>query len=278
MRIARVNTATGQEIVAGQDGSWIPLSAIEGYRAPARITDLLDGARLSELAALIAAQPADRRVEVGFEDAATVADAGDIWGAGLNYRGHSADLNTDQPASGPGSYLRPRGCLMDNGQQIELPSQSKRVTAEAELGLVIGTECKNVSRANWRSVVAGVTAVLDLTAEDVIRENPRYIPWAKGFDTFCSVGPQLVTLDEFDDAALRAIRVTTVRNGAVVSSAPVSDMKYDLGYLVEYFSAGRTLTPGTVICTGTPGAAVISSGDTVEAVVEGVGTLVHTVR
>jgi 2-keto-4-pentenoate hydratase/2-oxohepta-3-ene-1,7-dioic acid hydratase in catechol pathway len=151
------------------------------------------------------------------------------------------------------------------------------VTAEAELGLIVGRTCKNVRRDGWRSVVAGVTAVLDLTAEDVIRENPRYIPWAKGFDTFCSVGPQLVTLDEFDDAGLQAIRVSTVRNGAVVATATVAEMKYDLGYLVEYFTAGRTIAPGTVICTGTPGAAVITPGDVIEAVVDGVGTLSHTV-
>src|SRR5699024_7663064 len=103
---------------------------------------------------------------------------------------------------GPGSYLRPGSCLIDNGQDIELPPQSERVTAEAELGLVIGVECKNVGRDEWRSVVAGVTTVLDMTAEDIIRENPRYIPWAKGFDTFCSVGPQLVTMDEFGVAGL----------------------------------------------------------------------------
>ncbi|MEU9041630.1 MULTISPECIES: fumarylacetoacetate hydrolase family protein [unclassified Kitasatospora] len=278
MRIARFDAGDGYRIHAGQDGGWVPLSAIEGYQAPARITDLLDDAQRSELAALLASRSVEPLTDVRLDEAATIADGGDIWGAGLNYRGHSEDLNTQQPASGPGSYLRPSSCLIGNGQQIELPSQSKRVTAEAELGLVIGVACKNVSRANWRSVVAGVTTVLDMTAEDVIRENPRYIPWSKGFDTFCSVGPQLVTLDEFDDEALRNIRVSTIRNDEVVSSALVSAMKYDLGYLVEYFTAGRTLAPGTVICTGTPGAAVISPGDSIKAVVEGVGTLVHTVR
>ncbi|MBD3931839.1 fumarylacetoacetate hydrolase family protein [Streptomyces chumphonensis] len=242
------------------------------------MADLLSASRRREIAALLDSRSDVEPADVLLEHAATIVDAGDIWGAGLNYRGHSQDLNTQQPSSGPGSYLRPGNCLIGNGQPIELPSQSRRVTAEAELGLVIGTECKNVRRDEWRSVVVGVTAVLDMTAEDVIRENPRYIPWAKGFDTFCSVGPQLVTLDEFDDTALRAIQVSTVRNGEVVSSAPVSDMKYDPGYLVEYFTAGRTFTPGTVICTGTPGAAVINSGDSITSVVDGVGTLSHTVK
>lgn len=278
MRLAQFDTGDGLRIFASHDASWIPLSGIKGYEAPARITDLLDDARRGELATLLDSRSDAGLADIRLDDAATIVDSGDIWGAGLNYMGHSRDLNAEQPASGPGSYLRPRNCLIGNGQPIELPSQSKRVTAEAELGLIIGSECKNVRRGAWRSVVAGVTAVIDMTAEDVIRENPRYIPWAKGFDTFCSVGPQLVTLDEFDDPDLGSVRVSTIRNGEVVASALVSDMKYDLGYLVEYFTAGRTLPPGTVICTGTPGAAVISSGDSIKSVVDNVGTLAHTVR
>jgi 2-keto-4-pentenoate hydratase/2-oxohepta-3-ene-1,7-dioic acid hydratase in catechol pathway len=273
MRLARFAVGDGHRVFAGRDGGWLPLPGADGRS----LTDLLDEDRRARIAArLESASPAEL-VERPIAEAATVLDAGDIWGAGLNYLGHSADLDAAQPTSGPGSYLRPRSCLIGNGGQIELPSQSGRVTAEAELGLVFGRTAKNVRRDEWRSVIAGVTAVLDMTAEDVIRQNPRYIPWAKGFDTFCSVGPQLVTLDEFDDDALRAIRVSTVRNGAVIASAPVAEMKYDLSYLVEYFTAGRTIGAGSVICTGTPGAAVIGPGDRVEAVVEGVGTLSHTV-
>ncbi|SCK09824.1 fumarylacetoacetate hydrolase family protein [Streptomyces sp. WMMB 322] len=278
MRLARFSTEDAHEIFAHHQGGWVQLSGIEGYEAPGRLVDLLDETSRRELAALLDPMPQAGQDDVRLEDAATVVEVGDIWGAGLNYKGHSADLNTDQPASGPGSYLRPGNCLIGNGQHIRLPSWSKRVTAEAELGLVIGTSCKNVRRQEWRSVIAGVTAVLDMTAEDVIRENPRYIPWAKGFDTFCSVGPQLVTLDEFEDADLQSLRVSTVLNGETVASAPVADMKYDLGFLVEYFTADRTFTPGTVICTGTPGAAVINPGDSITSVVEGVGTLAHTVK
>lgn len=278
MRLARFITEDGHRIVARHHSGWVSLSGIEGPEAPRRLADLLDATRRRELAALLGSLPDAELTDIRLDDAATIVDAGDVWGAGLNYKGHSEDLETQQPSSGPGSYLRPSNCLIGNGRPIELPSQSKRVTAEAELGLVIGAACKNVRRDQWRSVVGGVTAVLDLTAEDVIRENPRYIPWAKGFDGFCSVGPQVVTIDEFEDVELRSVRVSTIRNGEVIASAPVSDMKYDLGFLVEYFTAGRTLAPGTVICTGTPGAAVISPGDTIAAVVEGVGALSHTVK
>ncbi len=207
-----------------------------------------------------------------------IAPQANIWGAGLNFNTHASDLEAQQPISGPGSYLRPNSCLINNSEDIVLPNQSKRVTAEAELGLVIGKSCKNVPRNKWTEVVAALTTVLDMTAEDVIRENPRYIPWAKGFDTFCSIGPQLVTLDELKPSEIEQLRISTIRNGETIASAQVSQMRYDLGYLVEYFTAGRTLSPGTVICTGTPGAAVIRPGDVIEAYVEKVGHLSHQVK
>jgi 2-keto-4-pentenoate hydratase/2-oxohepta-3-ene-1,7-dioic acid hydratase in catechol pathway len=274
MRFARINGGDGVRLHASPDGErWVRLDDVP---ARVRLAELASPAGRAEFVEpwLTGTGPA---AAVDLDRAATIMDGGDIWGAGLNYGTHAADLGATQPSSGPGSYLRPYGCLIDNAGDIELPAQSRRVTAEGELGLVIGAACKNVARADWRDVVVGVTTVLDLTAEDVIRENPRYIPWAKGFDTFCSVGPQLVTLDEFDDDRLRSLSVSTVRNGEVVASSPVSGMRYDVGFLVEHFTAGRTLPPGTVICTGTPGAAVIAPGDRIEAVVEGVGTLRHQV-
>lgn len=279
MRLARTGSG-GAAIVVGYRDKWYPLAKVGGFERVTRIGEIAGEIQLRQLSEAIARQ-ADHLapVSVDLESASAVADRdADLWGAGLNYRTHSDDLDAPQPASGPGSYLRPTNCLIGNGGFIELPTQSQRVTAEAELGLIIGTACKNVPRANWRSVVAGVTAVVDTTAEDVIRENPRYIPWAKGFDTFCSVGPAVVTLDEFDDDGFKAMTIATVRNGETIAAATPSDMKYDLGYLVEYFTAGRTLAPGTVICTGTPGAAVITAGDTIAAVVERVGTLTHPVR
>ncbi|MFE0681018.1 fumarylacetoacetate hydrolase family protein [Streptomyces sp. NPDC058961] len=282
MRIAKsIHSASGPGISVGHAEQWFALSDIKGYQDVTRISELVrDDADLRSLTESIERQAAELApARPDFEHAATIVDPGsDIWGAGLNYRRHSEDLESEQPRSGPGSYLRPANCLIDNGGYIEIPRQSGRVTAEAELGLVIKTRCKNVDRSEWRSVVAGVTAVLDMTAEDVIRENPRHIPWAKGFDTFCSIGPVLVTLDEFSDADLASLRIATVRNDETVAAATPADMKFGLDRLVEYFSAGRTLEPGTVICTGTPGAVPLGAGDTVRAVVEHVGTLTHPVR
>lgn len=280
MKLARTAPAAGRsEIVVSHRGRWLPLRSLHGYGDVTDLADVVGERRLRELGETLERQGDDTDdVSLDVALAASVAGRGtDIWGAGLNYRRHSVDLDAQQPSSGPGSYLRPANCLIGNGDHIELPVQSRRVTAEAELGLVIGTACKNVPRDGWRSVVAGVTGVLDMTAEDAIRENPRYIPWSKGFDTFCSIGPVLVTMDEFG-GGLDSVRISTVRNGETVASATPASMKYGPGHLVEYFTAGRTLAPGTVICTGTPGAAVIGPGDTVQALVEGVGTLTHPVR
>jgi 2-keto-4-pentenoate hydratase/2-oxohepta-3-ene-1,7-dioic acid hydratase in catechol pathway len=281
VKLARIRAQGGGfDLAAAQGEEWVRLRHLRGFEDVTRIAEIAGRRKLCELGDAVERQRNERPAENSdAELAGTIADRdASLWGAGLNYRGHSNDLNAAQPCSGPGSYLRPASCLIDNGGYIELPAQSQRVTAEAEVGLVIGTACKNVARDDWRSVVAGLTAVLDMTAEDVIRENPRYIPWAKGFDTFCSVGPVLVTLDEFSDDALASIRITTVRNGEKIASATTADMMYDFGYLVEHFSAGRTLAPGTVLATGTPGATALSAGDTVQALVELVGTLIHPVR
>lgn len=275
--LARQKSKTGFINFVSEDGqSWMPLP---GTYKTKSILGLLEKGEQKTISKFMEDKNSKKISPEFLNCAPTVVEDGcDIWGAGLNYRVHANDLKVEQPGSGPGSYLRPNGCLISNGDDILLPSQSQRVTAEAELGLVIGQQCKDVAREDWRSVVAAVTTVLDMTAEDVIRENPRYIPWAKGFDTFCSIGPTLVPLDRFPDDRIAQLRVSTIRNGDTIATALVSDMRYDLGYLVSHFSAGRTLNPGTVICTGTPGAAVITDGDDVEAVVEFVGHLSHEVK
>ena len=100
------------------------------------------------------------------------------------------------PSEEPASFMRPDTTIIGPGEEICLPEQSKRVTAEAELGLIIGREAKNVSEEEVPSVVAGLTTILDMTAEDILQKNPRYLTRAKSFDTFFSFGPQFVTLDE----------------------------------------------------------------------------------
>jgi 2-keto-4-pentenoate hydratase/2-oxohepta-3-ene-1,7-dioic acid hydratase in catechol pathway len=182
-----------------------------------------------------------------------------IWGIGLNYVEHAGDLSESAPADEPASFMRPDTTIIGPGDEIVLPPQSERVTAEGELAIIIGREAKDVSEQDAPSVVAGLTTVLDMTAEDILRRNPRYLTRSKSFDTFFSFGPELVTPDEIAD--VDALEVSTVLNGDVRRSNMVSNMTFSPWWLVSFHSRVMTLLPGDVISTGTPGAVVIQEGD-----------------
>jgi 2-keto-4-pentenoate hydratase/2-oxohepta-3-ene-1,7-dioic acid hydratase in catechol pathway len=190
-----------------------------------------------------------------------------IWGIGLNYVEHAGDLSEIAPANEPASFMRPDTTIIGLGDEVVLPAQSERVTAEGELALVIGREAKDVSEEDAPSVVAGFTPVLDMTAEDILRRNPRYLTRSKSFDTFFSFGPELVTPDEIAD--LGALEVSTVLNGEVRRSNTVSNMMFSPWWLVSFHSRVMTLLPGDVISTGTPGAVVIHEGDVAECRITG---------
>ena len=149
----------------------------------------------------------------GFEHAPLYRRPRKIWGIGLNYVEHAGDLSETAPSDEPASFMRPDTTIVGPGDEILLPPQSERVTAEGELAVVIGREAKDVSEDEASSVVAGFTTVLDMTAEDILRRNPRYLTRAKSFDTFFSFGPELVTLDEVED--VDSLEVSTVLNGEV---------------------------------------------------------------
>jgi 2-keto-4-pentenoate hydratase/2-oxohepta-3-ene-1,7-dioic acid hydratase in catechol pathway len=141
--------------------------------------------------------------------------------------------------------------------------------------LIIGREAKDVPEEDVPSVVAGFTTVLDMTAEDILRRNPRYLTRAKSFDTFFSLGPELVTPDEIAD--VEALEVSTVLNGEVRRSNTVSNMTFSPWWLVSFHSRVMTLLPGDVISTGTPGAVVIQEGDVAECRITGFEPLSNSV-
>ncbi|MFE7316205.1 fumarylacetoacetate hydrolase family protein [Streptomyces sp. NPDC057555] len=215
--------------------------------------------------------------QVSLSDSLLFTSIPQIWGVGLNFAAHANDLEAEQPPF-PGSYSRPYSCVIPNGGAIKIPTQSSRVTAEGELGIVLGKAAKNVSADEAFDYILGFTTVIDMTAEDALRKNLRYIAWCKGFDAFCSVGPSLVLRDQEKHGDLGDISISTYRNDELISQNTVSAMKFNPAQILEYFSAGRTLPAGTVISTGTPGATVISPGDTVRAEVSGIGVLEHPVE
>ena len=198
-----------------------------------------------------------------------------IWGIGLNYAEHAEDLSESAPAEEPASFMRPDTTIIGPGDGILLPGQSKRVTGEAELAVIIGREAKNVSVEDAPSVVAGFTGVLDMTAEDILRKNPRYLTRSKSFDTFFSFGPELVTPDEVND--LGKLEVSTVLNGEVRRRNTVSNMTFSPWELVAFHSRIMTLLPGDIIATGTPGAVVIQGGDVLGCRISGFVPLTNPV-
>lgn len=198
-----------------------------------------------------------------------------IWGIGLNYADHASDLSEKPPTGIPASFMKPDTALIGPGEPIPIPLQSQRTTAEAELGIVIGRRCKSVPESQWQTVVAGFTPVIDMTAEDILRQNPRYLTLSKSFDGFFSFGPELATPDEVPK--LSALSVETVINGRVHARNTVANMTFPPGFLVSFHSAVMTLMPGDVISTGTPGATVIRDGDQVTCRLAGFAPLTHPV-
>jgi 2-keto-4-pentenoate hydratase/2-oxohepta-3-ene-1,7-dioic acid hydratase in catechol pathway len=199
-----------------------------------------------------------------------------IWGIGLNYVEHAADLSEKAPSTEPASFLKPDTAIIGPGDAIRIPPQSQRTTAEGELGVIIGKECKDVDEADAASVVAGFTTIIDMTAEDILEKNPRYLTRSKSFDTFFSFGPELVTVDEVDD--VDALEVATIHNGEVHRRNVVSNMTFRPWWLVAFHSRVMTLLPGDIISTGTPGAAHIRPGDTAGCSIAGFRDLSNPVE
>jgi 2-keto-4-pentenoate hydratase/2-oxohepta-3-ene-1,7-dioic acid hydratase in catechol pathway len=203
-----------------------------------------------------------------------------ILGIGLNYRAHASDLGAEAPRSSPASFLKGDHTIIGPGEAIQVPAGIGRVTAEAELGLVIGKPCYRVGADEAWDYVAGLTAVLDQTAEEMLLENPRYLTRVKNYPTFFAFGPWLVTLDEARSRVgdLRDLVVVTVHNGTVHREAPIADMIFSPAELLSFHSHVMPLYPGDILSTGTPGAAAIEPGDEVSCELVGLMTLTNPVR
>jgi 2-keto-4-pentenoate hydratase/2-oxohepta-3-ene-1,7-dioic acid hydratase in catechol pathway len=264
-RLAR--TADGTAML-GDDEGFVPLAS-----ADPSLDSVADALRVApDGLPAVAEATADPVPDDHLTFASPIADPGTLWGIGLNYADHAADLDEVRPEE-PASFCKPATTLTGPGGPIRLPPSdvSDRVTAEAELGVVVGRTCKNVAEADVSDVVAGYVPIVDMTAEDILQRNPRFLTRAKSFDSFLVVGPWIRTPEDVGDLA--DVTVRTVRNGETVAENTVSQMLFPPAELVAFHSQVMTLRPGDVISTGTPGAGVITPGDDVRAEVEGVGTL-----
>lgn len=187
---------------------------------------------------------------------------------GRNYREHAAELGNEVPKE-PLIFLKPPSAIIGPDEPIVLPPASRRVDYEGEITAVIGHVCSQLADgADVRPYILGFTCLNDVTARDLQKADGQWTR-AKGFDTFCPLGPVIET--ELD---LAATRVETYVNGQRRQSAPATEMIFPVDVIIRWVSRMMTLLPGDVVATGTPaGIGALLPGDVVEVVVAGVGTL-----
>lgn len=197
---------------------------------------------------------------------------GKIICVGLNYAGHAREHGNEIPAL-PLIFLKPPSAVIGPEETIRLPPQSNRVEHEAELGVVIGLAGRWIQPEAASDHVLGYTAANDVTARDLQRRDGQWTR-AKGFDSFCPLGPWIETdLDPAD--AL----ITCSVNGQMRQMASTRDLIFPVSQLVAFISSVMTLQPGDVILTGTPaGVGPLAPGDEVTVEVEGLGALTNPVR
>lgn len=261
-------TATGEALLGDDDG-FVPLAAVEPDADSVR--DVLPRAADGTLGD-VADAPAARVPAGDLTFGPPLAAFGKLWGIGLNYEDHAGDLDEQRPGE-PASFMKPSTAVTGPGGPIRLPppAESERVTAEAELSVVMGRTCRGVDEAAFEDVVAGFLPVIDMTAEDVLQRNPRFLTRAKSYDTFLVPGPALAVPSS--SLELSALSVRTEVNGEVAAENVVRNMLFPPAEIVSFHSDVMTLEPGDVFSTGTPGAVHIEPGDDVRAVVESVGSV-----
>ena len=192
---------------------------------------------------------------------------------GRNYSDHAKELGNEVPAE-PLLFFKPPSSLLAPGGTVRVPAAAARVDYEGELAVVIGRSCRNLGDSeDARAYILGYTCVNDVTARDLQKKDGQWAR-AKGFDTFCPVGP--VVSDESDPWA--GTTIETRVNGEVRQQGSTADFIFTLDTIIRYISRFMTLSAGDVIATGTPaGVGPLQAGDVVEVTVGGVGTLRNSV-
>jgi len=235
------------------DRGWF---ALDGDRARRFDGSPFDGARLGSIE--IAWSEADLRAPVRPSKIICI---------GRNYAAHAKEHGVEPPKE-PLLFLKPPSAVIGPGDAIVLPKESKRVEHEAELGVVIGRRVKRATREGALAAIYGYTCVCDVTARDLQRSDGQWSR-AKGFDTFCPVGPWVET--ELDPSNLA---ITCAVDGTVRQSGRTSQMIFDIPTLIAYASAAMTLEPGDLLVTGTPeGVGPVEPGNRITITIDGIGEL-----
>jgi 2-keto-4-pentenoate hydratase/2-oxohepta-3-ene-1,7-dioic acid hydratase in catechol pathway len=191
---------------------------------------------------------------------------------GLNYHDHARELSMTAPEY-PLIFLKPPTSVIETGETIIFPSQTEELHYEGELAVVMKDKTRNVSRQEARDHIAGYACANDVTARDLQRKDGQWTR-AKSFDTFCPLGPRIVS-----DIDPGNCEITTRVNGVVRQRSHTKNMIFDVFELVSFVSGIMTLLPGDVIITGTPpGVGPMGRGDEVEVEIEGIGVLRNIVK
>jgi len=192
---------------------------------------------------------------------------------GRNYADHADEMDNDVPDR-PLLFLKPPNTVASHNKTVTLLADKERIDYEAELGVVIGEQCKNVTQSNAEDVIAGYTCVNDLSNRDDQEKEQNWVR-GKAFDNACPIGPLVATPEHVPDDATIESRV----NGETKQSSSIEHLIFSVPELIEEITSYMTLEPGDVIATGTPaGVGPLENGDQVEIEIEGVGTLKHSVR
>jgi len=190
---------------------------------------------------------------------------------GKNYAAHAAEMGGEVPVE-PLIFLKPNTSVIGPGEPIFYPTQSEDVHFEGELAVVIGRICRDISAEDAHKVIFGYTVANDVTARDLQARDGQWAR-AKGFDTFCPLGPWIET--NFDPADKS---VSTKLGDELKQDGRTSDMVFTVPAIIEYITSFMTLLPGDVILTGTPeGVGPMQVGDDVSITIEGIGTLTNKV-
>ncbi len=191
---------------------------------------------------------------------------------GSNYRQHCLEMGRPVPDT-PKLFLKPPSALIGNGQHIRLPPGVGRVDFEGELAIIVGRRATRITPKAVSEYLLGFTILNDVTARELQRKDVQFTR-AKGFDTFCPVGPWLVPGIEPDD-----LRIQTHVNNTLRQDSSTADMVFSVRKLVSFISQVMTLEPGDIISTGTPsGVGPLEPGDTVAVTIEKIGTLTNVVE
>ena len=188
---------------------------------------------------------------------------GKIVCVGRNYREHAKELGNAVPTE-PLLFLKPSTSIIKTGEAIVLPSLSRKVEHEGEIGVVIGAPIRRATEAQALAAIRGIVALNDVTARDLQKSDPQWTR-GKGFDTFCPVGPEWAGVPDFD-----RLEVVTRVNGEVRQRGTGAEMVFSVPALLAYISQVMTLEPGDIVATGTPaGVGPLVPGDVVEVEVVG---------